>query len=246
MNNQEVVSSRYVICAPCYNEEEGIVNYIREMRKSIPNSLIIVVNDCSTDNTLLKMIDLQKEINDFIILNNKKNIGHGQSSMKAWKESLRYEARGILTLDGDGQVSGKEIGKAVDHFEKLNVDVLECVRTERRDPWFRKLITFSLRLLVFFKSRNIPADANTPIRLYRTETLKKLIEEIPSKSLTPNLNVSILLRRKKLNYKSKKISTRDRLGDNRIGTTWNTRNSLIPSKKLITFCKLAIMQIYKI
>jgi dolichol-phosphate mannosyltransferase len=134
----------------------------------------------------------------------------------------------------------------LDYFKQSNIDVLECVRTQRRDPWFRKLITAALRLLVLVKSGKYPKDANTPVRLYTKSILSEIVRLIPENILTPNLFISIHLRKTKTKYAHFRIITRDRLGENRVGTTWNTRRSLMPSKKLLQFCAIAIKQIYKI
>lgn len=246
MTGTKVSNPKYVICAPCFNESEGIAQYVKEIRKHISDSLIIIVDDCSTDTTLEQLLILQKEVDNLIVLTNKVNVGHGMSSVRAWSEAIKFESEGILSLDGDGQIAGVELAKALDYFKQSNIDVLECVRTQRRDPWFRKLITAALRLLVLVKSGKYPKDANTPVRLYTKSILSEIVRLIPENILTPNLFISIHLRKTKTKYAHFRIITRDRLGENRVGTTWNTRRSLMPSKKLLQFCAIAIKQIYKI
>ena len=245
MSGTKFSKPKYIICAPCFNESEGIAQYVKEIRKYISDSLIIIVDDCSTDATLEQLLILQKEIDNLMVLANKVNVGHGMSSMRAWSEAIRFESEGIISLDGDGQIAGVEIATALDYFKKSNTEVLECVRTQRRDPWFRKLITAALKLLVLVKSGKYPKDANTPVRIYKKDILSEIVRLVPENSLTPNLFISIHIRKNKTKYSDFRIITRDRLGDNRVGTTWNTKRSLMPSKKLLQFCAMAIKQIYK-
>lgn len=246
MSGLKFKNSKYVICAPCFNESEGIVQYVKEIRQHISDSLIIIVDDCSTDATLEQLLILQKEIGNLIVLNNKVNIGHGMSSVRAWSEAIKFESEGILSLDGDGQIAGDELAKALIYFNQSNTDVLECVRTQRCDPWFRKLITNALKLLVLVKSGKFSKDANTPVRVYKKDILGEIVKLIPEKSLTPNLFISIHIRKTKTKYSDFRIITRDRLGENKVGTTWNTKRSLVPSKKLLQFCAMAIKQVYKL
>ena len=40
-----------LVIVPAYNEEMNITGVINELREDIPEADILVINDCSTDNT---------------------------------------------------------------------------------------------------------------------------------------------------------------------------------------------------
>ncbi len=79
---------------PAYNEEKRILKTLRVVKKNFLIKEIIVIDDCSTDNTLNTI----KNFKGIKIINNKKNSGKTFSVMAGLKKSKNNL---ILMLDAD-------------------------------------------------------------------------------------------------------------------------------------------------
>lgn len=145
----------------------------------------------------------------------------------------------ILSLDGDGQFIGKEITHMVRSFLESDSQVAEGCRTRRTEPLFRKIVTLSTRLLVWSKCRVFPKDANTPLRIYRSEILNELLKQVQSDTLVPNLMFSYISRIQNFKILEFSVTSIPRRGDNSTGTSWGKSIFGLPSLKFIRFCKNA-------
>ena len=231
---------------PCFNEEEGIFQFIAELQDGFNglNVQFIIVDDLSTDGTSAQLRKISGVFSNVVILSNSENVGHGPSTLKGLDYALRSNADWILTVDGDGQFDSSDLRKCFDEFTMAYSEVLEGARIGRSDPKYRKIITFTLRVIVFAKTQLMPADANTPFRIYRRGALAKLLPLIDSNSLVPNIEISILSRKLRLSILATEVPSRDRLGANKIGTTWKSTRDWLPSSRFILFCLNASRQLF--
>ena len=81
-------SPKISVILPAYNEER----YLEESVESILNQTfkdfeLIIINDCSADNTLKLIKNLQKKDKRIILLDNKKNLGSSDSINKGLKKA---------------------------------------------------------------------------------------------------------------------------------------------------------------
>jgi glycosyltransferase involved in cell wall biosynthesis len=166
---------KLAICLPVYNEAECIVDYLEEVRTSFASVdfSFFLVNDSSTDLTLDTISRYRKEHSNVWVESNKINMGHGKTTLNAVLFALDSSPEMLLTVDGDGQVAGNSLRNLYEAFSGSNLNYGEGVRVERIDPWFRKLISFLTRVMVFLWAGTNTSDANTPIRIYTVEAAKK-------------------------------------------------------------------------
>ena len=233
---------------PCFNEEEGIYQFVGELQECFKglNFLIIAVDDFSGDRTSEQLELAQLQYGNVEFLRNTENLGHGPSTLAGLKHAFELNPKWVLTVDGDGQFDGKQLRDGFDLFSNSELDILEGVRVGRNDPYFRKIITWLLRVFVLFKTKSIPADANTPFRIYSIGTLDLLLHKIKPNSLVPNLEISILSRKLNLSTLEYLVAARDRLGANKTGTTWNSTREWLPSSRFIRFCFKAFRQLFNL
>ena len=223
---------------PMFNEAEGIADFLFEIDQYCGDILhkIVVVDDCSTDRSIETITRCARTVETPLeILQNSENLGHGPSTVKGlvYSNKLGFP---VVSVDGDGQFMGAEIRSALNFFALANFEVLEGVRINRTEPFFRKITSFFTRLLVWFKSWRWPADANTPMRIYREGLLGELLELFPHDAKTPNLLISIISRRQNLKLTSFPVNFIQRRGENSVGSMWRTRRVHIPSKRFVAFC----------
>ena len=90
------------VIVPCYNSELYIKNNIVKLnlsiRKYFKNVEYIVINDGSTDNTIIYLKIIKKKIKNFKIINFKKNKGKSNAIKTALKMSF---GKKILLYDSD-------------------------------------------------------------------------------------------------------------------------------------------------
>lgn len=226
-----------VVCMPAFNEAESILDYLTEINAQLKglNSKLLVVDDCSTDGTSNVLSNAPSGL-ELIIFRNEKNLGHGPTTLIALLRSLELKPRLVCSTDGDGHFSGQTIRKLFDLMENSKYDIAEGVRRNRNEPRFRKATTIFSRFLLTKLSGVMVRDANTPLRIYRSEKLKWIISQIPSDSLTPNLKISMLSRISSLMIAQEECEWRPRMGINPQGTTWRSRVSFLPTRAFAWFC----------
>ena len=225
---------------PAWNEAEGIADFLSELNQSLTGKdpSFIVVNDCSTDDTQRVIEQCAEQGIRVSVVTNERNSGHGPSTVRALTLGLASGADIVLALDGDGQFQGPDVAHVVGVVESGDFDVVEGVRTQRHDPAYRKVVTTGTRVLVWTRSRRLPADANTPLRAYRPEVLRKILDRVPSDAMTPNLTISVLCRTWAIRLAEVPVISQPRRGASAIGSTWG-KGSLLPSKRFVGFCRSA-------
>ncbi len=228
------------VVMPAWNEADGIEEFIRELDEHLNgwSPEFIVVDDCSTDGTKHVLQVLHETGINVTCRTNPENLGHGPSTLTALRLGLSTDAALIVALDGDGQFLGSDVASLVKIAATASPvhHVIEGVRTDRHEPVYRRLISAVTKLLVFLRSRSMPLDANTPLRIYRRDVLPHLIEHIPTDSLIPNLHISALVRELKLDVRMVPVTSRVRRGAVRTGSTWGNIGKLLPNRRLVKFC----------
>lgn len=120
LNSENLPSCSIVIT--CYNNSNTIINAIESVRNQIlPVSEIIVIDDCSTDNSLDVIRDyIQLQNININLIKNCQNIGVSSSRHKAI-----CSAKGdfVSTLDGDDTISPLKIAMEMKAIWKYNVEV---------------------------------------------------------------------------------------------------------------------------
>ncbi len=129
---------------PAYNEEERISETLDEIIKSttcfeIEDFEIIVINDCSDDNTSHVLNNLSKNKKFLKILktiNNEKNLGFGGSVKKGFYIA---EKKYSMMLPGDNAHKSDEINKMIKFIITNDVDILSTYYINSSD---RKLLRY--------------------------------------------------------------------------------------------------------
>lgn len=230
---------KVVVCMPTFNEAIGIHSFLDDIFSSMEefDLKIIVVDDKSTDGTarLARSHDRALQIE---CVENPENVGHGASTLRALGLALDSEPHAdvIVATDGDGHVLADDLAKLANRVLEDNYDVVEGIRFREHDPWFRRIVTLSTRLLVFLASGSAPLDANTPFRAYKLSELRRLIELVDAKSPVPNLVISGLTRVTKTKYSEVHLNDFTRLSSAPSGSTWRQKISWLPSLRFLKFC----------
>lgn len=112
-------SNRILTIIPAYNESENIQKVLDELKKDFPETDILVINDCSKDNT--KQI---VESNGINCITTTFNLNYAYAVQTGIKYAKKYDYNYCLMFDGDGQHIAKEAKKLVDKIQKSSCDIV--------------------------------------------------------------------------------------------------------------------------
>ncbi len=99
----------FIIVAPCYNEEEVVSVFLSELETTFAKTQhsykVIIVDDCSTDSTVekLKSFKFKSENCELKIISLKYNVGHQGAIRQGLIYASRFEAKGFIVMDSDGE-----------------------------------------------------------------------------------------------------------------------------------------------
>ena len=164
---------------PAYNEEERISGTLDEIIKSttyfeIKDFEIIVINDCSKDNTIHILNDLNKNtkfIKILKIINNEKNLGFGGSVKRGF---LLAEKKYTMMLPGDNAHPSDEINKMIKFIMIKEVDILSTYYLNSSDRKFIRYIftkSYTPFLNLLFGLR---LKYYNGLSIIKTQSLKKI------------------------------------------------------------------------
>ena len=125
---------------PCYRSEntlEAVVNEIKEKMASLQSYEyeIILVNDCSPDNTFAVIQKLCTENRNIIGLDHAKNFGQHAALMAGFHY---VTGDTVVCLDDDGQTPADEVDKLLDKI-KEGYDVVYASYDSKRPSAFRNI-----------------------------------------------------------------------------------------------------------
>jgi len=236
-----------VLTMPVYNEAAGIQEFLAEIASALGDHdfRIVVIDDNSTDKTREVLAELESNslAGRLWYRSESVNRGHGPTTVLALQEALNMQTNLVVAVDGDGQFLGTDLKKLIEIQQSSDSDVCEGVRQGRREPWFRRITTMAVRLLVAVKARSRPPrDANTPLRVYRSKVLVELLRDLPDDCLVPNLVISAKCRRRRLRVTEVPVKSLPRRGgDARVSTMFGIQG-LLPTKRFVRFVSKATVQ----
>ena len=225
------------ICMPVYNESDGITEFIQEIFSSFQDVSVnvVIINDYSSDETTKVLSEIS---NHFPIkfYTNEKNLGHGVSTLRALQKAMEEKTDYILAVDGDGQFIGAEMRTLFNLLINTRADIAEGIRRREEEPVYRRMTSVFTRFLVRVKSKKSVADANTPLRIYRSETLSSILRLVNKDNPIPNLYISALSRALNLKIVNLDVRFVKRRGNSQESTSWGKSLKNFPSRRFLKFC----------
>lgn len=239
--------NRVLIAMPAFNESNIIRDVIEDyLNLELDNFKIeiLIVDDCSTDNTFEILMNMQQKFpTNIYIFKNPRNQGHGPTYCNALQLAIDKKPEIIFGCDGDGPISASDIAYILESCN--NFEVIEISRKNRIEPLFRKIVSQVTRMIVLLKTGSWPEDANTPLRVFRPEILQEMIHLV-RESKVPNLLISILTRKRRYLLETFQIDVLERKV-NQQGTMWGEsllpRN--LPNFRFIKFSVSALKEVIK-
>ncbi|WP_031556604.1 glycosyltransferase family 2 protein [Lachnospira multipara] len=108
-----------LIIIPAYNESENIEKTVENIKANAPNFDYVVINDCSTDNTL----DILKSHNyNYVSL--PINLGIGGAVQTGYKYAKEFDYDVAVQVDGDGQHDPVFLNYMADYLQEHELDMV--------------------------------------------------------------------------------------------------------------------------
>lgn len=149
-----VKKDKILFVIPAYNEAENIEKVLKEIKKDVDYADILVIDDCSKDNT--------KEIvekNGVKCISNIFNMRYAMAVQTGIKYAYENNYDYVIQFDADGQHIAKEAEKLYKYSKKNNCDIVIGSRyledTGYPCPLFRRIGTkiFEKLIKIFCKKR---------------------------------------------------------------------------------------------
>ena len=235
--------SHLAIVMPAYNEAEGIGGFIDEIRSAVAplaNRVSFhIADDRSTDATASVFDD----VDDVLVEVQATNRGHGPTALAAYRAGLAAEPDVLVHVDGDGQFYGADFPRLISSLLRERADVVHGVRDGRTDPWYRKVLTAAVGVLVAGAAGRRVPDVNTPLRAYRPEALQVLIDAIPADASVPHVHFSLAEARGGFVVRYLRVASIPRRGSSTTGTMWGRGAGVaLPPKRLRQFVRAALRE----
>lgn len=235
------------IVMPAFNEAEGIRGFIDEIREHVAplaeRVTFVVADDRSTDAT----VEALQGIADVHVEPQAVNRGHGPTALAAYRAGLALEPDLLLHVDGDGQFVGPDFSRLILASESTGADVVHGVRHSRTDPWYRRLLTGCVGLLVATAAGRRVPDVNTPMRAYRPQALRALLDAVPTELLVPHVHFSLAEARGGFAVRYLSVKSIPRRGASTSGTMWGGGvKALVPPPRLRAFARDALREVWQL
>lgn len=165
------------VVIPCFNEQDNVLRFPIELfdpiRRLVPDSEFIFVDDGSTDQTPVRLENICRDNKAGRLIRHSKNLGLGMAIRTGLSAA---EGDAILTLDADLTFHPGEFQKLLNGYSNETDAVLGSpyLGTMEHVPVVRRILSngvnFAYRVLL---GQKITATSSL-FRLYRAENIKKL------------------------------------------------------------------------
>lgn len=166
--------SKIGVVIPAYNEGPVIGDVLRDISKVFAklNTLIIVVNDGSTDNTA-SVVSKHKNV---VLVNHIINMGAGAATRTGLDCAKSLDCDYVVTVDSDGQHNSKDALKLIQALQKDESDFIigsRLINTVGM-PWYRIFGNKLLNVITFSLFGVFVTDSQSGMKALNATSLQKL------------------------------------------------------------------------
>ena len=180
-----------LVIIPAFNEEDSIVDTVKDVVDHAKGFDYIVINDCSTDNSRKV---LRKNNINFVDL--PVNLGIGGAVQTGCRYAYYHGYDTVVQFDGDGQHDAKYLNAMLDELNKHEVNMVIGSRFIEKKGFQsnsvrRAGITYFTRLIKILTRTRI-TDPTSGLRMVDDKLIKYFAFHYPSDYPEPESAVSIL------------------------------------------------------
>ena len=171
---QKNIRKKTLIVIPAFNEQHNILKVIGDIKACIPDADILVINDCSVDNT-----SAQARMAEGVkVLDLPCNLGIGGAVQTGFKYARSEGYHYMVQIDGDGQHIPQEVEKLVHTMEQRGCDMVIGSRfldiQSYRTTWCRRIGIKVFYLLFRILINTKITDSTSGFRRYNRKSIEVL------------------------------------------------------------------------
>ena len=189
--------SKRLVIIPAYNEEGNIIKTVTDVQEHAPSFDYIIINDCSTDNTLR----ICKE-RGYEVLNLPCNMGIGGGVQTGYIYAQRNGYDYAVQFDGDGQHNAAYLEEMAEKMEDENLDMLIGSRYIKKEGFqssgARRMGIKYFTGLIKLVTGTIITDPTSGMRMVGSEVIEMFAKEYPKDYPEPESVVTLLKKGKKV------------------------------------------------
>ncbi len=183
------------VVIPGYNEAKVIRQTVKEVLAE--GYKVVVVDDCSTDNTKEVLNDLP-----VYFVRHKINLGQGAALQTGIELALKHGAEYIFTYDADGQHDCKDLAGMLDLMYHKKVDIIFASRflagSKTNISTSRSLVLNIARYINYLVSGILLSDAYNGLRLLNKKTAGNI--QILENKMAHATEFQIMVAKNKFSY----------------------------------------------
>lgn len=165
---------KVLMIIPAYNEAMNLVDVVEDIKSNFKEADILIVNDCSKDNTLEVINKLEGiEYVDLPI-----NLGYSYAVQTGLKYAVEYNYDYLIQFDGDGQHLASEAKKMYEYTLKNNVEIVIGSRflseTSYSHSFFRKVGTGLFQKIIKMLTGKKISDPTSGLQVIKREVFVPL------------------------------------------------------------------------
>ncbi len=174
------MKTKYSLILPCYNEYGNLKLLLPKILKSFTstNYQIIIVDDNSEDNTLLRLKRDFKRQKTIKYILRKKNPGLGESIREGINKS---KGKNIIVMDSDFNHRPKDLKIMINFFEKKELDMLcgsRFLKGGSSNTFFRHICSLIFNKFINLLTRGKLSDNLSGFFIIKKKFLKNEIYKI--------------------------------------------------------------------
>jgi phosphohistidine swiveling domain-containing protein len=161
------------VLVPVFNEEQTVKGVLEQIQEYTSGD-ILVVNDGSTDDSLVRIA----ESNVAYVISHERNMGYGAALISGFSFAIEHDYDVVVTLDSDGQHEARYIPKLVNAIDDADMVVgsryLLDSQQKSQPSRDRKHALQELNEMVCKYTNYEITDCGSGFRAYRVSSLRKL------------------------------------------------------------------------
>lgn len=173
------LSQRVGIVVPAFNEADHLRDVLSACR-AIGPSVILVVDDCSTDETrqiLAGEVGQKSDGTRVSFLHNERNLGKQGSVRRGFQALATHDLDAVALLDGDGQHDPRELPGLVALLDRY--DFVIGARLQDQMPIQRRFSNWFVNLCYRWLAGVDFVDVQSGLRVYRKQLADALGARLP-------------------------------------------------------------------
>lgn len=223
------MSRRVLVIIPAYKEATVIAGVIDEVRKTHPHAEVVVVDDCSPDDT-----GARARAAGAAVLSLAVNLGIGGAVQTGFKYAVTGDYDAVVQVDGDGQHDPAELDKILDPLWRGEADVVIGSRflkqTGYRAPFARRVGMILFSAVAHRAMGQRVTDTTSGFRALNRRAFSFLAKNYPVDF--PDAETLVLLKRAGFRLAEVSVNMRPRLSGKSSTTT--LRSFYYPFKQLLS------------